>query len=62
MIALQQVTTQAGGRWSRWRTMEWAIGDRLEEAKEGGGGGIDIVQGRRDLATMREKYNINSGC
>jgi hypothetical protein len=45
--------------------MEQAIGNRVEGAQGGGGGGITIVQGRRDLASTvrggKEKYNINSG-
>jgi hypothetical protein len=55
---------QVGGQQSRQRTMEQAIGDRVEGVQRGGGGGIAIVQGRKDLATMsggKEKYNINSG-
>jgi hypothetical protein len=50
---------QAGGRQSRQRTMEQAIGNRVEGA-QGGGQGTAIVQGWRDLAMMRggkEKYN-----
>jgi hypothetical protein len=41
-----------------------AIGSRVEGVQGGGGEGITIIQGKRDLTTIRggkEKYNINSG-
>jgi hypothetical protein len=40
--------------------MEQVIGNRVEGVQGGVVGGITIVQGRRDLATMsggKEKYN-----
>jgi hypothetical protein len=48
MIARQQATTQSSGWQCRQRKMEQAIVNRVEGVQGGEGGGIIIIQGRRD--------------